>query len=136
MFSSFVYHNKLNLTYADIKILESWSTNQKSTQHQGLRLNKFGLARGAPYQFCCKECQRLNYLHHEDAGIRGMGHKHLCPVFKAYAKRKKNTDASKHDHLERKFRRACTRFLIGTLQSVGKKRVKSLVTFTTTDRVQ
>ena len=73
--------------------------------------------------FCCRNCQRLNYLHHEDTGTKGLGHKYLCPVFKAYHKRKNNTDDSKKDSLDRKFRRACKRFLIGTLQNIGKKRV-------------
>ncbi|GFH57202.1 predicted protein [Chaetoceros tenuissimus] len=81
--------------------------------------------------FCCKDHQRLNFLHHEETGTRGMGHKYLCPVFKSYHKRNKNKDAAKKDHLERKFRRACKRFLMGTLQSVCKKRVKCLVTFET-----
>ena len=84
-------------------------------------------------KFCCKDCQRLNYVHHEETGIKGMGHKFLCPVFKAYHKRNKNIDDSKKDHLDRKFRRACKRFLIGTLQNIGKKRVKCLVTFTNAD---
>ncbi|GFH61603.1 predicted protein [Chaetoceros tenuissimus] len=84
--------------------------------------------------FCCKDCQRLNFFHHEETGIRGMGHKYLCPVFKAYNKRNKDTDDSKKDHLDRKFRRACKTFSIGTLQNVDEKRVKCLVAFTTVDK--
>ncbi|GFH61547.1 predicted protein [Chaetoceros tenuissimus] len=84
-------------------------------------------------KFCCKDCQRLNYLHQEETGTKGMGHKYLCPVFKAYQKRNKNTDDSKKDHLDRKFRRACKRFLIGTLENIGEKRAKCLVAFTTAD---
>lgn len=64
--------------------------------------------------YCCKDCQRLGYLHHEQTRTRGLGHKHLCPVFKAFGKKKKNKDNSKNDHLERKFQRACKRFFLST----------------------
>ena len=67
--------------------------------------------------YCCKEHQRLNYLHHEVTGTRGLGHKQLCPVFKAYRRKKDNRDTSKQGHLDRKFQRACKRFLRGTIQS-------------------
>ncbi|GFH45029.1 predicted protein [Chaetoceros tenuissimus] len=66
--------------------------------------------------YCCKDHQRLNYLHHEETGSRGLGHKHLCPLFKAYRRKKDNDDASKEGHFDRKFQRACKRFLRGTLE--------------------
>ncbi|GFH55329.1 predicted protein [Chaetoceros tenuissimus] len=66
--------------------------------------------------YCCKDHQRLNYLHHELTGTRGLGHKQLCPLFKAYRRKRDNADTSKEGHLERKFQRACKRFLRGTLQ--------------------
>lgn len=66
--------------------------------------------------YCCKDHQRYSYFHHEETGTRGLGHKYLCPVFKAYRKKKENTDISKQGDLERKFQRACKRFLRGTFQ--------------------
>ncbi|GFH49748.1 predicted protein [Chaetoceros tenuissimus] len=65
--------------------------------------------------YCCKDHQRLNYLHHEDTGTRGLGHKNLCPVYKTFRKMRDNTDGSKDDHLERKFQRACKRFFLSTI---------------------
>ena len=67
--------------------------------------------------YCCKYHQRINFLHHEEMGSRGLGHKQLCPVFKAYRRKRDNTDTSKEGHLERKFQRACKRFLRGTLEN-------------------
>ncbi|GFH54855.1 predicted protein [Chaetoceros tenuissimus] len=67
--------------------------------------------------YCCKYHQRLNYLHHEETGTRGLGHKHLCPVFKAYRRKRENTDTSKDGHFDRKFQRACKRALRGTLEN-------------------
>ncbi|GFH61546.1 predicted protein [Chaetoceros tenuissimus] len=67
--------------------------------------------------YCCKDCQRSNYLYSEQTRTRGLGHKHLCPVFKAFRKRKNNEDASKNDLLERKFQRACYRFFLSTLDT-------------------
>lgn len=61
--------------------------------------------------YCCKYHQRLNYLHHEETGTRGLGHKQLCPVFKAYRRKEDNADTSKKETLDRKFHRACKRFL-------------------------
>ncbi|GFH55172.1 predicted protein [Chaetoceros tenuissimus] len=67
--------------------------------------------------YCCKYHQRLNYIHHEATGTRGLGHKQLCPVFKSYRRKRENTDIKKQGHLERNFQRACKRFLRGTLEN-------------------
>ncbi|GFH61602.1 predicted protein [Chaetoceros tenuissimus] len=115
--------------YLDFK--SSQLSNCCSTCHEADK-DKLLLCQGCRVvSFCCRNCQRLNYLHHEDTGIRGLGHKYLCPVFKAYHRRNKNTDASKKDHLDRKFRRACKSFLVGTLQSVDEERVNCLILFKT-----
>ncbi|GFH49697.1 predicted protein [Chaetoceros tenuissimus] len=71
--------------------------------------------------YCCKGHQRLNYLHHENTGTRGLGHKHLCPVYKAFRKKRDNTDSSEDSHLERKFQRSCKRFFYSALNSIGKR---------------
>ncbi|GFH55330.1 predicted protein [Chaetoceros tenuissimus] len=67
--------------------------------------------------YCCRDHQRLNHFHHEETGSRGLGHKQLCPLFKAYRRKRGNTDTSKEGHLDRKFQRACMRFLRGTLHA-------------------
>ena len=67
--------------------------------------------------YCCIDCQRSNYLYSEQTRTRGLGHKHLCPVFKAFRKIENNEDASKNDLLERKFQRACYRFFMSTLDT-------------------
>lgn len=71
--------------------------------------------------YCCRDHQRLNYLHHEETGTRGLGHKQLCPVFKAYRRKRDNIDTSKEGHLDRKFERACKRFLQGTFEDRSQK---------------
>ena len=67
--------------------------------------------------YCCKDCQRSNYLYSEQTRTRGLGHKHLCPVFKAFRKLENNEDASKNELLERKFQRACYRFFLSTFDT-------------------
>ena len=47
---------------------------------------------------CCRNHQRLNYIHFEVTGTRGLGHKHLCLVFKAY--RRKKVDTRKRDNTD------------------------------------
>jgi hypothetical protein len=73
--------------------------------------------------YCCRGHQRLNFLFNDKAGTKGLGHRHLCPVFKAYRKKKENIESSKQGHLERKFERACKRFLLSTLKSNASKRM-------------
>ncbi|GFH55274.1 predicted protein [Chaetoceros tenuissimus] len=73
--------------------------------------------------YCCKDHQRLNFLFNNKTGTRGLGHKHLCPVFKAHRKKKENIDSSKQGHLNRKFERACMRFFLSTLKSKASKRM-------------
>ena len=73
--------------------------------------------------YCCRDHQRLNFLYEKETGTRGLGHKHLCPVLKAYRKKKENIESSKQGHLERKFERACKRFLLTTLKSKASKRM-------------
>ncbi|GFH61599.1 predicted protein [Chaetoceros tenuissimus] len=67
--------------------------------------------------YCCIDCQRQTYFYSEQTRTRGLGHKHICPVFKAFGKKKKNKDTSRNDHLERKFERACKRFFLSTLNT-------------------
>ena len=77
--------------------------------------------------YCCKDHQRLNYLHHKYTGTRGLEHKHLCPVYKAFRKKRDNTDGSKDGHLERKFQRACMIFFLNTFKFIGKRKVAVIV---------
>ena len=86
--------------------------NEDTPDHEGLVCQGFRVI-----SYCCRDHQRLNYLHHEVTGTRGLGHKQLCPVFKEYRRKRDNVDNSKQGHLDRNFQRACMRSLRGTLEN-------------------
>ncbi|GFH60179.1 predicted protein [Chaetoceros tenuissimus] len=94
------------------RVLCSTCSDEDTADHEGLVCQGCRVV-----SYCCKDHQRLNYLHHEVTGTRGLGHKQLCPVFKAYRRKKDNSDTSKQGHLDRKFQRACKKFLRGTIQA-------------------